>query len=291
MAKPSIFSRDYERKMRRRKRNITIVSLLVIILAIVIVVKFKVSNTDFSDLRTKIQAWVDSGKPKEDDSLNDTKTNEEKEEEKAVVETPKDLSYDFTTANGSIVKAKYHEINGTKVFEGIEAPQGITYSISPSMTTVVISDQNQNVLLGNIDGTTKDLTKYTYTDKRGNNYNKDEILAKYPDNIWCNSIKFIDDNTLIYFSNLPYIGSGVQDKYFWMLNTVTMQEQMLTGLIGTNVSIGNLDLINGIEVSVNGYNYYIKADGSCVQKEDLGSNNVVQQQDGQQVQGQQNKNN
>ena len=292
MAKPSIFSRDYERKMKRRKRNITIVSVLVIILAVVLVVKFEVANTDFSDLKAKIQAWVDSDKPKEDDSSDDTKKNEDKEE-KPVVEVPKNLSYDFTTANGSIVKAKYQEVNGSKVFQGIEAPQGVTYSMSPSMTKVIISDQNQNILLGNVDGTTKDLTKHTYTDKRGNNYNKDDILAKYPDNIWCSSIKFIDDNTLIYFSNLPYLGIGVQDKYFWTINTETLQEQMLTGLVGTNVSIGNLDLANGIEVSVNGYNYYIKADGSCVQKENIGSTSGAQQQqqnnvnEGQEEQGQQ----
>ena len=269
MAKPSIFSRDYERKMKRRKRNITIVAILAIIIFVALFIKFEVANADFSNLRSSIQAWVDSGKPEEEPKED---TNKEEEVPEPVEEKPKELSYDFTTPNGSIIKAKYQESNGVKNFQGIEVPAGVTYSLSPSMTKVVIIDQNQNVILGNIDGTTKDLSKYTYTDKRGNVYNKDEILAKYPENIWCNSIKFIDDNTLIYFSNLPYVGAGVQDKYFWMMNTETMQEQMLTGLIGTNVSIGNLDSVNGIEVSVNGYNYYIKADGSCVQKDDIGAN-------------------
>ena len=52
---------------------------------------------------------------------------------------------------------------------------------------------------------------------------------------------------------------------------VGSNEEILYALV-TNVSIGNLDSVNGIEVSVNGYNYYIKADGSCVQKDDIGAN-------------------
>ena len=77
MAKPSIFSKDYEKKMKRRRIRITIVVSLVAIITGVLIYKFKIEKMDFSNVRQRLQAWVDSDKPKE--------------EEKAVEETKEDV--------------------------------------------------------------------------------------------------------------------------------------------------------------------------------------------------------
>ena len=65
MAKPSIFSRDYERKMRKRRRRIFLIVFLVIILVGGIFIKMNMKNFDYSELKAKIQAWVDSDKIEE----------------------------------------------------------------------------------------------------------------------------------------------------------------------------------------------------------------------------------
>ena len=62
MAKPSIFSRDYEKKMKRRKRRITIGIILILLVVVVAFVKFQLPNIDFTQVKAKIQAWVDTGK-------------------------------------------------------------------------------------------------------------------------------------------------------------------------------------------------------------------------------------
>ena len=56
MGRPSIFSKDYEKIMRRRRRRFTIITIILV--CIVGVAAFKAVNYDYSALKDRLQKWV-----------------------------------------------------------------------------------------------------------------------------------------------------------------------------------------------------------------------------------------
>ena len=78
MAKHSIFSRDYERKMKRKRRRSILIISAVVLIVILSFIKFEVINMDFSNFKQRLQAWVDSGKTPEElnqDDITEETTN------------------------------------------------------------------------------------------------------------------------------------------------------------------------------------------------------------------------
>ena len=62
MAKPSIFSRDYERRMRKRRITMITIGIFIVVILFGLVFKFKIQKMDFNNIKSRIQAWVDNGK-------------------------------------------------------------------------------------------------------------------------------------------------------------------------------------------------------------------------------------
>ena len=92
MAKPSIFSRDYERKMKKRKKRVILTIIIIALIVVCGVFKFIISDLDFSNLRARLQAWVDSGKTQEDldkEALVDNKDKNEDIKPKTSTESDK----------------------------------------------------------------------------------------------------------------------------------------------------------------------------------------------------------
>ena len=261
--------------MKKKKRRIFIAILLVLIIAIGTFLKLKVANMDFSDLRANIQAWVDSGKNKDKETDKEEEVIEEPEK-------PEEASIPLTMPDGSIIKGEYKEENGVKVFTKIEQIQGFSYSFSPSMQKVLILDKNQEMKIFNVDGTSIEVTKKTYTAQNGNVFNRNDVLVQYPSYIWTAQAKFVDETHIIYMSNLPYVGNGIVDKYIWIVDLTNNSEKVIYALVGTTVTIGDLDKVNGIKVTANNVTYFVRGDGTFVQESDLGStgtqNNINQKQ-------------
>ena len=60
MGKPSIFSREYEKKMKKRRRNIMIISLTIVLVISALIIKVVCNPIDYSNIKENIQAWIDS---------------------------------------------------------------------------------------------------------------------------------------------------------------------------------------------------------------------------------------
>ena len=260
MAKPSIFSRDYEKKMKRRKRKIIISILIALVVIFALFFKFKVQDMDFTNIKDKIQAWVDSGKP-EEELIDEEEIIEEPEEE--IV--PEKTFIDLNVEEGVIVKAEYIDEAGTKKFVAIEPIEGITYNISPSGQQILIVDKNQNIKIFNIDGTLRDITKSQYVSQGGSVFPKENILADTPEYIWHSQAKFINETRVLYISQLPYFGASSTNKYIWIVDLENGTENVLWNLTGPDITVGELDQEKGLSVTVNGVNYYINADGGISQ--------------------------
>ena len=147
MKKPNPFGgRDYVRKIKKKKRRITIAIIACIVAVVVIICKVQFSNLDFSTLRERVQAWVDSDNP------NKNQVEEEIEKEEEEEEIPKELSLALTMPNGSVIKGIYKEEDGSKHFTEIQGAEDMTYNFNKSMEKVLIIDSNQNMKVFSIDG-------------------------------------------------------------------------------------------------------------------------------------------
>ena len=124
MKKPSIFSKDYEKIMRKRKRKKIIIGILSICIIGILVTE--VANYDFSKLKDRLQAWVDEDKETDDNEqlVQTDETNESSEvQEPMVEETPVEKYLDVTISDTPI-SFKLKEENSQILIESVnEVPE------------------------------------------------------------------------------------------------------------------------------------------------------------------------
>ena len=261
MAKPSIFSRDYEKKMKRRKRRITIGIILIFLVVVVAFVKFQLPNIDFTQVKAKIQAWVDTGKSVEQDEEVVDEEPIEEEKTQDVEKEPERTYIDFNIKEGTVAKAEYVEIEGVKKFVALEPIEGYTFSLSPSQQQMIVMDPNQNLYLLNVDGSLKDVTKKEYISTSKQTFSKDKMLAAYEGYIWHSIPSFIDENIIIYISQLPYFGAAATHKYIWIKDLTNNTDKTLWKTKGMDIQIGEVVPEKGITVTIDGNTKYINTAG------------------------------
>lgn len=275
LAKTSIFSRDYERKKKKRKKRVILIIIIIALIVVCGVFKFIISDLDFSNVRAKLQAWVDSGKTQEDldkEALVDNKDkNEDIEPETSIISDKTDevqkKELALKVSDEIILKAFYEEKNGKKQFTSIEEREGYDFDISPSKEKVIVSTPTQELKLFNVDGSEKLITKGVHISTKGTKFLKDNILAQMPNFIWCKEPRFIDDKVVIYISEMPYLGNELVDKYVWLKDTESFEstenpnDTKVNGIVGSDIQIGDIKQEKGIEVIVNGTVYYVNANG------------------------------
>lgn len=273
MRKPSIFSRDYEKRMRKRKVRITILVLLVII-ALFSGVLFK--NDDFKKLvqnslnikkilvnsnnsSNSKQNKVEKKEPEKKENEKDkTENKPTKIDEKNNVQN--ENGYSVKLGNGSEIKAMYEIKDNNKKFKYISPVEStINYSINPSGKAIVIFDDKlQKMIYIDIDGNIKDVTKNEYISSTGTVFTKDAQINAKPDYIWCSSPLFIDDENIAYISNLPWFNKTT--KYIWIFNFKNSTYNQIQEVFGDNVKLSEKSE-NSIRANVDGKVYVIDGNG------------------------------
>lgn len=255
MRKPSIFSRDYEKRMKKRKKVFTALYISIFFILGFTVAAVSSKTLDFSGIRNNIQAWVDSGKP-----VEETEVPETPEVVTPVPEVPKITTVDLKVTDNKTIVFEYVESNGKVTFkEPKTVPEGIYYTVSPSKETVFTIDENQNAKLFNVKGEATNIGKDSYTAPNGEVFNKDNVLKTYKDYYWIKEAKFINDKKIAYISNIPYFGTGL-NKYAAVIDIDTKAHTTLFQTKGKDVKL--LDIKEkGLEVQVDGNLKYINNDG------------------------------
>ncbi|HCW54861.1 MAG TPA: hypothetical protein DG753_14255 [Clostridium sp.] len=271
MSKPSIFSREYERKMKRRKRNTIAILVLVIVVISAVALKFTYAPIDFSKVRQNIQAWIDSDTstiPQETAENTEQTSAEEVDSEPEVVEEvkqPEEQYMDISLVSGNSAKAVYIEENGQKVFKELQgADTGVTYDISPAKNQMLICDTNAQITLYNVDGSSKIISKDKYVSKSGGVFTKEATLASQPNYLWNKNPKFLSEDSIIFVTNRPYFGTAAVKQYVWISNYNNGTDMILWQIQGKQADIGDRSE-KGVEVTVDGTNYYIGPDGVITQ--------------------------
>ena len=268
MAKPSIFSKDYEKRMKRRRLRISIAVGVIVVIAGLLVYKFKIQKMDFSDVRNRLQAWVDSDNPdlqppKDEEPTKPEVKDTENKDTKSKPEPPKKAYLEAKLGDKVVAKCEYKTVDKKKEFVSMKKIEGATYDISPNKQLLLILDKNQNMKLVDIDGKVTDITKGEYVSTKGAKFSKDNIIKNDKKYVWHNDAKFLDDENIVYVSNLPYFGTASTKKYVWMYN-IKNKTHTLVRLAGKEISIGKVISKKGIQIKVDQNEYILNNKGSIV---------------------------
>lgn len=265
MRKPSIFSRDYERLMRKRRKRIAIISILGVLVIGILFLKMAMNSINMETLRSKVQSWIDEDNEEIQDNTN--KTNEEnKQEETVQEETPKEpeiKTMDLIVREGIILKAEYEEINGVVKFKGIkDAPSNIYYTLNQDKNLILTIDENQDMKIFNVNTKEANITKDKYVAPNGEVFNKSSVLQTYNGYLWNVEAKFITNTKVAYISNVPYFGYDL-NKYIWVVDLNDNSHKTLWNSKGKEIKLGEIKE-KGLEVTIDGNVKYINSNGELI---------------------------
>lgn len=265
MRKPSIFSRDYERLMRKRRKRIAIISILGVLVIGILFLKMAMNSINMETLRSKVQSWIDEDNEEIQDNTN--KTNEEnKQEETVKEETPKEpeiKTMDLIVREGIILKAEYEESNGGVKFKGIkDAPSNIYYTLNQDKNLILTIDENQDMKIFNVNTKEANITKDKYVAPNGEVFNKSSVLQTYNGYLWNVEAKFITNTKVAYISNVPYFGYDL-NKYIWVVDLNDNSHKTLWNSKGKEIKLGEIKE-KGLEVTIDGNVKYINSNGELI---------------------------
>ncbi|HEY5524058.1 MAG TPA: hypothetical protein VIK26_01845, partial [Clostridium sp.] len=244
------------------RNKIIFVTMVAIVAIVIMSFNSERENLDLTNMKDKMQAWVDSGKQKEEvEKVEEIQPIEETKNPK----TSEKNYIDINISEGIVAKAEYIEEQGKKKFVSVEPIDGVSFNISPLKEQILFVDKAQNLKIANTEGVIRDLTKKAYISQAGKSFQKDEILKTTPTYIWHSQGKFIDDTKIVYVSELPYFGNGGQKQFVWLYDLATGSENALWSLVGNKIVVGDVVPDKGITITVNGIVFYLKADGSVSQ--------------------------
>ncbi|KLE15902.1 hypothetical protein [Clostridium sp. C8] len=262
MRKPSIFSRDYERRMRKRRRRIALISILGLIIIGIVFMKIAMSSINMDTLRNKVQMWIDEddATKEEDKNISDLEDNEDNQVVEEAPKEPEIKLIEFKVNDNIIVKAEYEDINGAIKLKGVkEAPSNIYYSINAGKNLILTIDEKQNMKFFNMDKKEVNITKDKYTAPNGEVFNKDSVIQTYNGYLWNVEAKFISDTSVAYISNVPYFGYDL-NKYVWVVDLSNNNHKTLWNSKGKEIKFGELKE-KGLEVVIDGNVKYVNVNG------------------------------
>lgn len=273
MGKPSIFSREYEKKMKRRRRSVIIISSVTLLIISLFAVKIIRNPIDYANIKNNMQAWIDSDTINKEEKTQDENkqvTNEEisntKEDSKEEAKEPEEGYIDITLASGNAAKLIYiDDIKNGKTFKSLDSTDAnMIFDISPSGKQMIVMDTNLVITLYNVDGTSKMVSKDQYVSTNGSVFTKEDVMKSNQSYLWNVNPKFISDDKIIFVTNRPYFGNGNLKQYLWMTDITNDSDKTFWELAGHNIEIGTREE-NGVKVTVDGQIHYVDSTGNDIQ--------------------------
>lgn len=271
MSKPSIFSKDYQKKMRRRRKRIALLIAAAVIVAAGAFLAGK--NLLFSGNQQQANNTADSttatdktetDKTATDNTATDKTATETKETVTPVEETPVEEGFEFKLADGTAMKAVFATTGTAKKFQYVSPKEkNVYYNINPAGDKIVVFDSAaQSILLIDATGKVQDITNPSYTSSKGTVYKKENVLSSYSNYIWCSSPAFISDTKVAYISQLPYFQKTTQ--YVWIVDVATNKNTKINDAYsGNKITFGKLEA-KGLMINIDEKVFYITPAGSVV---------------------------
>lgn len=196
---------------------------------------------------------------------NDTPKNddidkiEDKKPEEPVIE---DKILEVTLDNNKNYKIMYTETNNEKAMKNVIAENNsmLSFNINPEGSKVVILDDKQDLYVADLDGNVKNISKTEYVTTKGKVIPKEQQIQFHPDFIWHSSPKFINNDTVVYISQLPFFNTKLT---IYKVNIDTVTHERILPHSGQAVTFENLEE-KGLKVNMDGVVRYIDSEGKFV---------------------------
>ena len=213
MGKPSMFSSNYHREIRRR-RIINTLLILLSLLVIGMIVFNKQTITYFNKFKASVNTPVKRNAKQIEGSKNNTGKNKQDSakpkpaEQKPAEPAKNNGSFTFAFPDNTSVSIEYTQENDEKKFTGIsQNNNGITYDIRDDGKAITFDyPKTSDIWIFNIDGSSKKLNPDFYKSTGGNGkiFKKSDILERYSNYMWAAKPKFLKDGRILYQSYVPW---------------------------------------------------------------------------------------
>ena len=274
MRKPSMFSKDYKKELKKRKRKIALLIIVPILgLTIFLITDFNALKSSGISIKKGIYSiLLNKPKEKEVSTVEVEKTPQVvKPQPSAIKPKPakiesviKNEMFAVSLSDGQKISVEFNVEGTEKTIKGVIDAKNITYDISPSKKSIVIqSKNNQDLLYINVNKTSKDITKKAYESTKGEIYSKDGILESHKTYLWSIMPKFIDEDNIAYISGLPWINEKAV-QYIWKVNLKSNVHMQVKPATGKNIAFKNISP-KGLETLIDGNVVYVNSSGQVIE--------------------------
>ncbi|NLC65523.1 MAG: hypothetical protein GX752_01115 [Clostridium sp.] len=250
----SIFSSKYQKKQRRKK-----IIKRIFLVIILLVVLFFVFRNPILDKINKVKSDINKENHNKQETLVPETSFEEEPDQtpETEVEEEEELYNTFKTSFDEEIKVIYKEENGEKLYEEVLDSSAIESDISPSKKAVIILEKDsQDLFYMDIDGNVTDITYKTYVSSKGYRESKESILNRLEGFIWSRNPKFLDDDTVVYLSSLPWFD---ERQFLYVVELDPLNHYNYQNVKGVNINL--LELTEeGLQYEVAGKKYYLTED-------------------------------
>lgn len=263
MSKPSIFSKNYEKRMKRRRLNIILILLIILCIGF-FGGKYILNKKNINllpDFTSKKQS-----EPKKNEKTN-KKTSEEKKEETSSANV---LEYTYTLKNNKPLKVEYTVQGDKKEIKAFknENLESIEYAISPNKQNAVFVDKtDQSLILVDVNGNFTNITKPNISYNNGKKLTR-KILETKQDYIWNAKPQFTSEGNIVYISDMPNSKPGLGYTLWTTKPSKDSSHKKVTKLnkdLESNVFEG-FDENGRLKLKTNDEYIYISSDGYSVEK-------------------------
>lgn len=202
MAKTSIFSSKYHKRQKRIKFIRRTVLLLLFIAAL-----FLLFRSPITDMVERVRQNIAEEQKQREDILDQIETPVETpaEEEPEEPLEPEPVYLEVTLPGGESFAAEIVEENGEKFFKELDGTLPLEADLSPSRKLLVaLETSTQDLYLVDTEGVITDITYRIYKNTKGYTATKESILERIPGFDWASQPKFLDEDTVVYMSQLPW---------------------------------------------------------------------------------------
>lgn len=236
MSKPSIFSNNYQKTLKRRKLFRRLL-LLVIVTTFLLVAYDKTSIDKIGDVAQNLKTVIDKAinntavkegsKDKGTDIQNENSEEKEKDNQQNQQQhVPETGTYSFKLSDKASVDIVYENDGESKKITGIKPDNlGVSFDIREDGQSIVFDNPKaSDIWICNIDGKFKKLNPDSYKQ-----YKKSNIMKQYKNKyVWAARPKFLKGNKVVYQSHLPWF-KATNSYYLWVVNTDGSNNKLVFG--------------------------------------------------------------
>lgn len=256
----SIFSGKYQKKQRRQKFfkglgfTVLVLGILFLIFRNPIMAKVEKVKSDIAEENQQKEELINS--------ITETPVSEAVETPVAL-ETPVEENSTLTMVlpAGKTLDLLTVEENGENVFAPLELPETYEGDISPSKKLVTILDkETQELYLMDNQGTITDITYKIYKNNKGYTESKESIMTRVPGFVWGTNPKFLDEDTVVYLSQLPWFD---ERRFLYIVELNPLSHRNMQSVKGVEIKLQSLTE-KGLQYETDGKTFFLTPDYKIV---------------------------